>query len=489
VQPSPLILPNDSFFCQLNNLLPAVSIDDLDAVVSYKWHKQGSTAIVDTDAYLNLFDTGTYVCDIIDTFGCPFADVSKTHLNPVVTASANDAAICSGDQAVLVADSFSGHNYHYTWWLNNSLLSSSRQFVTSPADTTIYTLKVTEFLNGIYCSDSHIVTLDVKPLPVLKFKPFDLACEYNGPVLLNNYVTANGQNADIGIWKCIDNPSLIDTNTFITTNAPMKLNPGYKLSFEYTDPITTCLNSDTTYLDVHPRPAKPDIIILGDTSFCFGDSVQLSSSDTFAGYAWSTGESTNFIVVKNSGNYRLVGLNSVGCGSDSSDPAEVLVFPKPARPVITVSSSDSLMECDQMNGHYEWFYRSDTLPDLIPVNLDSRRINPKNYCNHCFFVLIFTDVNGCVSDTSAVYYFINLSINLDQRITGFDLYPNPAHHQLFIINPTNNTVELLISDIFGRILGNHQILPGKNNLDISFLDQGIYMFRLNNSKVFRLVVE
>jgi hypothetical protein len=71
----------------------------------------------------------------------------------------------------------------------------------------------------------------------------------------------------------------------------------------------------------------------------------------------------------------------------------------------------------------------------------------------------------------------------------FSLYPNPAHNQLFIENPINEPSNIILTDLYGKTLLTNYIKPGKNNIDISALKPGIYILRLNDSYVFRLVIE
>lgn len=488
VQRSRISLPDDTFFCRLNNVISPVNPNNLAAFRSFKWYKQGSSVVIDSDAWLNAFDTGLFSVVVIDTIGCSFTDSSRIHTNPVVIASANDTTICSGSFTNLKADSISGHSYMYKWQLNGTLLSSSKYLSVSPPDTTKYTLIATEFLNGKYCSAIHLVTVNVKPLPVIAFIPFNVNCEYTSPVLLDNFVTVNGIMGTEGLWSCLDNPALINTNSFLTNIAATNMNPGYKLVFSYTDTITGCFNSDTVLLQIYPNPPKPGITVTSDTSLCTGDSVKLSSTGTFDHYLWSTGSKLKSIVIRNAGSYTLVVSTIFGCTSDSSDPVNIIVHPIPPKPVISISPSDSFLECDQLNGFYYWYYLNYPIPDWQFVGNSSRRINPKLYCADCTFWVYYKDSFGCVSDTSDGYGFHNLSIN-NSGLPGFVFYPNPAHSLLLIENPGYEPANMIISDIFGRRLSQQKLLSGKNTISISALKPGIYILRLNDSFVYRLVVE
>ncbi len=69
-------------------------------------------------------------------------------------------------------------------------------------------------------------------------------------------------------------------------------------------------------------------IVQGDTSFCTGDSITLTSASQFQ-YLWSTGATTQNIVVSQAGSYTVKATNPVGC-SNTSAPVIVTVNAPPA---------------------------------------------------------------------------------------------------------------------------------------------------------------
>jgi hypothetical protein len=77
-------------------------------------------------------------------------------------------------------------------------------------------------------------------------------------------------------------------------------------------------------------PLAPTIVASGNTTFCQGDSVRVTSNSTSL---WSTGDSSNSIVVRNSGTFTARNL-SQGCYSDPSNSIQVLVNPIPSAPVV-----------------------------------------------------------------------------------------------------------------------------------------------------------
>ncbi|WP_379709922.1 T9SS type A sorting domain-containing protein [Ferruginibacter yonginensis] len=84
---------------------------------------------------------------------------------------------------------------------------------------------------------------------------------------------------------------------------------------------------------VNPLPATPTITAGGPTTFCAGGSVTLTSSSA-SGNLWSTGETTQSIIVTTSGTYTVT-VTTAGCTSAPSAGTTVTVNPLPATPTIT----------------------------------------------------------------------------------------------------------------------------------------------------------
>lgn len=149
-----------------------------------------------------------------------------------------------------------------------------------------------------------------------------------------------------------------------------------------------CLLKDSIRVNVL-HPAKID---LGrDTTFCQGDSLQLSALGLFSSYQWSTGSSSADITAKGSGTYWVKGVNNNGCAS--ADTITIL----PLYPIPTVSISPKDVACLGQNDtlragsflQYEW--SNGSTEAFLPVSDTGK-----------FWVRV-GDANGCVgSDTADI---------------------------------------------------------------------------------------
>jgi gliding motility-associated-like protein len=196
-------------------------------------------------------------------------------------------------------------------------------------------------------------------------------------------ITANGYlviESDI-----IKNSSIIQ-GSITSNNNPVKLFLGGTIPAELTEnntlyPATDCTSPLTTrypasncsygnMTDLLNDPIysffqttclvpQPDITSTGDTSFCDGGSITLTSSQG-SSYLWSTGATTDNINITTTGIYSVKVTNAAGCLSASSDGITITVNPLPAIPIITASgpltfcSGDSVTLTSSSAAGYLW---------------------------------------------------------------------------------------------------------------------------------------
>jgi hypothetical protein len=94
--------------------------------------------------------------------------------------------------------------------------------------------------------------------------------------------------------------------------------------------------SDPVVVTVNPTPTAT-ITPSGPTSFCLGGSVTLDAG-LHDSYLWSTGATTQAILVSTSGSYTVT-VTDEGCPSAPSDPVVVTVNPIPAVSDVTMQAS------------------------------------------------------------------------------------------------------------------------------------------------------
>ncbi len=108
----------------------------------------------------------------------------------------------------------------------------------------------------------------------------------------------------------------------------------YTLTVTNVDGCESPANSATVV--VGTTLPTPLITTTGPTSFCDGDSVELFAPAGLPGYLWSTGDTTQSIVVKDAGSFFVYAISTQGCQSDSA-VINVNVTPTPLAPTIIAS--------------------------------------------------------------------------------------------------------------------------------------------------------
>jgi hypothetical protein len=93
-----------------------------------------------------------------------------------------------------------------------------------------------------------------------------------------------------------------------------------------TDSRGCAATSAPTVVSTYPAPSTPTITASGATRFCVGGTVTLTANSA-AGYLWSTGATTQSIVVNSSGNYTVTTTDVNGCTATSTPVAVTTVTP------------------------------------------------------------------------------------------------------------------------------------------------------------------
>lgn len=150
---------------------------------------------------------------------------------------------------------------------------------------------------------------------------------------------------------------------------------------------------------VNPLPAKPVISANGPVSFCIGGQVTLTSNQT-SNNSWSTGQTTQGLVITSSGKYTVRYTDNNGCTSPTADTLRVTVNSLPPAPIITPNGpttycqGNSITLSSSAAAAYVWSTGENTAT--------IRTVNVGFYSLHIF------DANGCKSPTSSPIY-ININ--------------------------------------------------------------------------------
>ncbi|MFN2379169.1 MAG: PKD domain-containing protein [Bacteroidales bacterium] len=292
---------------------------------------------------------------------------------PVISAD-GPLTFCEGGSVTLTSSA----STTYLWSTGETTQSI---IVTGSGD---YSLTVTD-ANGCTSPESEITTVTVNALPSAPVISAD------GPLTFceGGSVTLTSSASTSYLWS-----------TGETTQSIMVTESG-DYSLTVTDASgCTSPESEITTVTVNPTPATPVISADGPLTFCEGGSVTLTSSAS-ATYLWSTGETSQSIMVTESGDYSLTVTDASGCTSPESEITTVTVNPLPEP---AASSSSPVCEGDQLQltgapddmDSYSW-----SGPDGFSSPLQSPVVSTAStLANAGEYTLTVANSNGCQAAAS-----------------------------------------------------------------------------------------
>ncbi|MCC6837435.1 MAG: gliding motility-associated C-terminal domain-containing protein [Bacteroidia bacterium] len=314
---------------------------------------------------------GTYTVSVTDGNGCTSGTGSTTVIvnpNPGTPAVSlnGPATFCSGNSVVLTSSSTSGNAWSTGETTQSITVNSSGNYSVTVSD-----------INGCSASSAN-TSITVNPTtatPNITDSGLNI-CAGQTTTLTSSSTTGN-------TWSTGETTQTITVNTAGT----------YTLT---ADDGSGCPSSPVSVVvTVTSNPATPTISANGPLTFCAGDSVTLTSSST-NGNTWSTGETTQSIVVSTSGNYTVT-VGAAGCSAISA-ATTTLELPLPSTPLI---SNTGLVFCA---GQSTTLTSNSTTGNNWSTGETTQSITVTSSGNYW---LTFTDGNGCTSDSTTVTVTVN----------------------------------------------------------------------------------
>ncbi len=249
------------------------------------------------------------------------------------------------------------------------------------------------------------------------------------------------------------------------------------LAGTYTDTLQVtggCDSIVTLNLSVYTLP-DASITITGNTTFCQGDSAELSVLSG-SNYFWNTEENTSSIVVKQSGTYAVIVTNNDNC-SASSDSIIITALSLPTAPVIT-RIQDTLFSTAANN--YQWYVNQSAINGATEDKLALTQSGD-------YYVEI-TDTAGCQNKSQ----ILNVNgVQINDIVSGynFEFYPNPNQGQITVKHSYNGYLNLQVVNALGMIAKSLRIQNPVAVLNINELAKGVYWLVATNGNNERKVLK
>jgi len=151
-----------------------------------------------------------------------------------------------------------------------------------------------------------------------------------------------------------------------------------------------------------------DLVIIGDSTICAGDTTELEVVGDFVSYEWSNGDTTKIIKVspESTETYTVNAINSSGCTSTGSVKVKVSTADAlniPETPITFCTGSTTTYTAASGYKSYAW-YKGTIGPPVISSDAQVEISAPGNY------ILVAVSNEGCVAiDTLAAQEDANLS--------------------------------------------------------------------------------
>ncbi len=193
---------------------------------------------------------------------------------------------------------------------------------------------------------------------------------------------------------------------------------------------------------VELRPA-PDatVTVNGSTVLCEGESVTLSAPPGMAAYSWESGQTTQTIVVTQTGNYAVVVTNADGCVGNSAPVAITFNAPGPS-PTISVSG----------DGVNQYCFSTPEAVDWEIFNAAGQSIKTSFGTQICVTPaeaqLGKAVAKGCFPDAERTFEFATAGI-VDHSFE-FALYPNPTSGVARVSLKNGVLCTAMVYDALGR---------------------------------------
>ncbi|MDA3821482.1 MAG: PKD domain-containing protein, partial [Bacteroidales bacterium] len=244
---------------------------------------------------------------------------------------------------------------------------------------------------------------------------------------------------------------------------------------EVVNSIANCMtNSDPAIITIQPAPAPPLITPDENKSFCDGDSLMLSVTNTPGNnYFWklnggAVGLNSNTYAAKSAGTYSLEVSNSYDCSANSTNTINVNVHPNPTPPALSIEGEKAFCLGDSLkisvinnpDYSYQWMNNG--------VNISGETNNLFTAFNSGSYNLKISNSNLCEIESEIVQVttkeipdapYINLSSVSPEFCQGDSI-------RLFITETPNYTYEWKQN---GGAIGSGPSLYAKNPGEYSLL--------------------
>lgn len=237
--------------------------------------------------------------------------------------------------------------------------------------------------------------------------------------------------------------------------------------------------SNMISVKVNPIPAKPSITASGLTTFCRGDSVALTATNS-VGYRWNNTQTIQQLSVKSSGVFSVKIIDENGCVSPPSDEVSVDVKDNPQSIEVLQSGTYTLeaLTAGVFDTKFEWVKDGVLLP-AQEKSIKGRQAGMYAVKGSILYTLKDGSTLRCYSSLSNPYKY-----TIDPSNGGAVIFPNPVSDDKVSIETLEDleNVEIKFYDPRGFVIRNFTVdkFDARKTLNLSNLAMGLYIVSIKN---------
>jgi gliding motility-associated-like protein len=366
---------------------------------------------------------GIYNDTLNTVFGCD--SIISTQLSILPTSSSNiNYSLCSGDSIYLNGSWQTTSGTYYDTLSNSlgcdSIIIANVQFTNTIINNNNLSICQGDsiLINGIY---------------------------YNNNVTLYDTASSSSGCDSVTITNLNVIPSQIYTDSIFICNGDsiQIFGTWQNTAGTYTDTLTAFNGCDSILIVHLSLTSKPNAIITGNDTICYGESTTLTASGGNS-YVWSTGDSSSSVSVTplTNTNYSVVVFNN-----SCTDTAQITVYVNSLPNInagqnITINYGQSAtLTATGTNGTYIWTPDDWLTCNVCPVTVSTPEETTTYYVS-------VVDSNGCIASDSIIVY-----VNYENVVWVPNVFsPNDdgVNDILYVRGKSIESFELVIYDRWGE---------------------------------------
>ena len=464
----------------------SASITNGSITPTYQWKVNGNNVATGSAFSSALNNNDAVTCVITSNANCITSSTATSNsisisVNPLVTPaisiSTPSTNICAG-QSVSFTSSINngGASPSYQWKVNGSSAGNGSSFsqILNNADsvTCVLTSNAGCVTTTTATSNSIAITTSASVVPVVSIAA-DNTSVCSGTIVNFAATPANGGSAPTYQWK------VNGSNTANGVAYSSILNNGDTVNCVMTS-NSTCVSvltatSNEIAVTVNPLPTV-SISPNGNVAVCANDSIQLTANGGTS-FEWSNSANGSSVWVNQQGSYSVTATDNNVCSAAASS----VNLTVNALPTATIIQTGNTLTASAASS-YQWFLDGNVIYNEINQTYTATQTG--NYS------VKVTDSNGC-SDVSSALNVIVSGVEEVNTFADVKIYPVPNNGSFVIEALGTSSIELNVTDMYGRLVFSKKEISSPENVAIENLVAQIYFVTLrseNKMKVFKMEV-